>query len=78
MTYTEIDLFGVYVAPIAPMFVAAWVLLLPLRRLTDRYGLFRHVWHPALFMFAVYLVLLSVIVVVAAPLAGTLADRIFG
>jgi hypothetical protein len=27
MTYTEIDLFGVYVAPIAPMIVAAWVLL---------------------------------------------------
>jgi protein AaeX len=78
MTYTEIDLFGVYVAPIAPMIVAAWVLLLPLRRLADRYCLLRHVWHPALFLFAVYLILLSVIVVVAAPFAGTLADRIFG
>jgi hypothetical protein len=78
MTYTKIDLFGVYVAPIAPMIVAAWVLLLPLRRLADHYCLLRHVWHPALFLFAVYLILLSVIVVLAAPLVATLADRIFG
>jgi len=63
MKYTEINLFGVYVAPIAPMIVAAWVLLIPLRRLTDRFGLLRYAWHPALFLFAVYLVLLSAIVV---------------
>jgi protein AaeX len=62
MSYTEINLFGVYVAPIAPMIVAAWVLLIPLRRLTDRFGLLRYVWHPALFLFAVYMVLLSAIV----------------
>jgi hypothetical protein len=61
----EINLLGVYVAPIAPMIVAAWVLLIPLRRLTDRFGLLRYVWHPALFLFAVYLVLLSAIVVLA-------------
>jgi protein AaeX len=62
MSYTEINLFGVYVAPIAPMIVAAWVLLIPLRRFTDRFGLLRYVWHPALFLFAVYMVLLSAIV----------------
>jgi protein AaeX len=65
MSYMEINLLGVYVAPIAPMIVAAWVLLIPLRRLTDRFGLLRYVWHPALFLFAVYLVLLSAIVVLA-------------
>ena len=59
MSYTEINLFGVYVAPIAPMIVSTWVLLIPLRRFADRFGLLRHVWHPALFLFSVYLILLS-------------------
>jgi hypothetical protein len=63
--YTEINVFGVYVAPIAPMMLAAWVLLIPVRRFADRFGLLRHVWHPALFLFAVYLVLLSAIVLLA-------------
>jgi hypothetical protein len=62
MRYTEINLLGVYVAPIAPMIIAAWVVLIPLRRIADRFGLLRHVWHPALFLFAVYLTLLSAIV----------------
>jgi hypothetical protein len=29
MRYTEINLFDVYVAPIAPMIVVAWALLIP-------------------------------------------------
>ncbi|HEY4044220.1 MAG TPA: DUF1656 domain-containing protein [Rhodopila sp.] len=70
MRYTEIDLFGVYVAPIAPMLIAAWVLLIPLRRLADRLGLLRYTWHPALFLLAVYMVLLSVIVLLVGRIAG--------
>jgi hypothetical protein len=62
MRYAEINLFGVYIAPIAPMIVAAWVLLIPLRRVANRFGLLRYVWHPALFLFAVYMVLLSAMV----------------
>jgi hypothetical protein len=62
MSYRELDLFGVYVAPIAPMIIGSWVLLIPLRRLASRSGLLRLVWHPALFLGAVYLVLLAVIV----------------
>jgi protein AaeX len=65
MRYTEVNLFGVYVAPIAPMMVAAWLMLIPLRRVADRFGVLRHVWHPALFLFAAYLVLLSAIVLLA-------------
>jgi protein AaeX len=67
--YTEINLLGVYVAPIAPMIVAAWVVLIPLRRAADRFGLMRYVWHPALFLFAAYLVLLSTIVLLAGRIA---------
>jgi protein AaeX len=70
MRYTELNLLGVYVAPIAPMMVAAWVLLLPVRRLADHFGLLRYVWHPALFVFAVYMVLLSAIVLLVGRIAG--------
>jgi protein AaeX len=70
MRYAEVNLFGVYVAPIAPMIVAAWLLLIPLRRVADRFGLLRYVWHPALFLFAVYLLLLSAIVLLAGEVAG--------
>ena len=70
MRYFEINLFGVYVAPIAPMIVAAWLMLIPLRPLADRFGLLRHVWHPALFLFAVYLLLLSAIVLLADRITG--------
>ncbi len=70
MRYTELNLLGVYVAPIAPMMVAAWVLLIPVRRLADHFGLLRYVWHPALFMFAAYMALLSAIVLLAGRLGG--------
>ncbi|HSZ93944.1 MAG TPA: DUF1656 domain-containing protein [Acetobacteraceae bacterium] len=70
MRYTELNLLGVYVAPIAPMMVAAWVLLIPVRRLADHFGLLRYVWHPALFVFAVYMLLLSALVLLAGRIAG--------
>ena len=66
MSFTEVNLFGVYVAPISLMIGTAWLLLLPLRWLAVRTGLLRHVWHPALFEFAIYMILLSSIVLTAA------------
>jgi len=66
MRFVELDLFGVYVAPISVMLVAAWVITVGLRRVAARYGLLRHVWHPALFMFAVYIIVLSSIVLIVA------------
>jgi hypothetical protein len=64
MKFAEVNLFGVYVAPIAVMMVAAWLILIALRRVADHFGLVRHTWHPALFVFAVYMVLLSSIVLI--------------
>jgi hypothetical protein len=66
MRFTEIDLFGVYVAPISLMMVAAWLVTIALRRIADRFGLLRHVWHPALFVFAVYMIVLSSVTLIAA------------
>jgi protein AaeX len=59
MRFGEIDLFGVYVAPISLVMVAAWLITIALRRVASRFGLLRYVWHPALFVFAVYIIVLS-------------------
>jgi protein AaeX len=63
MRFTEINLFGVYVAPISLILIAAWIVTIALRRVAR--GLLRHVWHPALFVFAVYLILLSSMVLLS-------------
>jgi protein AaeX len=57
--FTEINLFGVYVAPISVMMVAAWVATIGLRRSAARFGRLRYFWHPSLFVFAVYMIVLS-------------------
>ena len=66
MTFHEIDLLGVYVAPIALLLIAAWFVTITLRRIADRFGMLRHVWHPSLFVFMVYIIVLSSIVLVIA------------
>ncbi len=66
MRFTETDIFGVYVAPMSLIMVAAWFVTIALRRAADRYGLLRHVWHPALFVFAVYIIVLSSITIIIA------------
>lgn len=62
MRFAEFDLFGVYVAPMSVMMAAAWLVLIALRRAADHFGLLRHVWHPVLFVFAFYIIVLSSIV----------------
>jgi hypothetical protein len=59
---SEVNLFGVYVAPISVIMVVAWLATIALRRVADRFDLLRYVWHPALFVLAVYMILLSSIV----------------
>ena len=66
MKFFEIDLFGVYVAPISLLMVAAWFVTVGLRWTAVRYGLLRHVWHPALLVFSVYMIVLSSMVLVIA------------
>jgi protein AaeX len=64
--FAEIDVFGVYVAPISLLLVAAWLVTITLRRVAARYDLLRFVWHPALFVFSVYIVILSSMVLIVA------------
>lgn len=60
--YSEISILGIYLAPFAVMMLGAWLIALPLRILGDRMGIERHVWHPALFTIAGYIIVLSLVV----------------
>jgi protein AaeX len=66
MSFVEVNLFGVYVAPISVMIVAAWLVLIPLRWVADRTLMPGLVWHPSLLEFAVYVIILSSIVLLVA------------
>jgi hypothetical protein len=66
LKFVEIDLLGVYVAPISLLMIAAWVVTVALRRTASRFGLLRYVWHPALFVFSVYIIVLSSMVLIIA------------
>jgi len=66
LRFAEIDLFGVYVAPISLLMVAAWFVTIALRRVGGRFDLLSYVWHPALFVFAVYIIVLSSMVLIIA------------
>jgi hypothetical protein len=66
MSFTEVDIFGVYVAPMSVLMLVAWFITMVLRRMASRTGLLHYVWHPALFVFSVYLIVLSSITLVVA------------
>jgi len=48
------------------MLVAAWVVTIGLRRFAARFGLLRYVWHPSVFAFAIYMIVLSSMVLLVA------------
>jgi hypothetical protein len=66
MSFAEIDLFGVCVAPVSVMVAGAWLALLPLRSLTRNLAFLPRVWHPPLFWSAAYVLLLSALVLLIA------------
>ena len=66
MSFNEINLFGLYVAPITVIMAVAWVAFVVVRRVGDRFGLTQRVWHPALFELSLYVIILSSIVVMIA------------
>jgi hypothetical protein len=66
MSFREIDLFGVYVAPASLLLIGAWLVMIGLRLAAIRIGLLRLVWHPALFEFALYVVVLASLTLLVA------------
>jgi protein AaeX len=65
MRFSEVNLFGLYVAPIALVLVVAWIFFVGLRRAADRFGLLQYVWHPALFDLCIYVIVVSSIIFAA-------------
>jgi hypothetical protein len=58
----ELDLFGVIVPSLLLWSVLAYALARGVTKLIGRVGLYRHVWHPALFDFALYVCLVASLV----------------
>jgi hypothetical protein len=71
MSFAEINLFGVYVAPLSLILVGAWFVTIALRRLASRFGLLRHAWHPALFVFSVYIMVFSFWILIVQRLSSS-------
>jgi hypothetical protein len=67
MKLYEFNLFGVLVAPIAVLMVLSWGILIGLRRLAMHVGVLQRVWHPALFALAIYVIVLSALVIAISP-----------
>ena len=59
---SEVDVGGVYVAPIVVYAVATIPLFLIFRWVLGHLGVLRNIWHPALFELAVYVTLLSLLI----------------
>jgi hypothetical protein len=66
MRLTDINLFGVYVAPISIIMIESWLITIVLRRVADHWSLLQYVWHPALFVFATYIIVLSSFILIVA------------
>ena len=58
----QLDLFGVVVPSLLLWSVVAYVLARTVSKLVTRAGLYRHVWHPALFDFSVYVCIVTSLV----------------
>ena len=58
----QLDLFGVIVPSLLLWSVVAYFLARAASRLIARVGLYRYVWHPALFDFAVFLCIVTSLV----------------
>ena len=64
MTY-ELDLFGVIVPSLLLWSVLAYALARIVSKAIARAGIYRHVWHPALFDFALYVCVVASLVFIA-------------
>jgi Protein of unknown function (DUF1656) len=64
----EIDLFGILVPALLVWIVVTYVIGAVLRRLLERTGFYRLVWHPALFDLSLYVCLLGGVVFLSSEL----------
>ncbi|MBK1697983.1 DUF1656 domain-containing protein [Rhodovibrio salinarum] len=65
----DLDLFGVYVPMLLPLVLGCYGVFLAIRRMFSAAGLYRHVWHPALFNVALFFTLLGTAVLLQERLS---------
>jgi len=59
----DFDIFGVFVSSLLVWMAVAYVLHRLVRTVANRAGIRNFVWHPPLFDFAIYLILLGAVLV---------------
>lgn len=64
----QLDLYGVFVPALLLWLIVAYVLTVLVHWLLERFGLYRLVWHRALFDFALFVCLLGVVVHLSSEL----------
>jgi len=64
----ELDIYGVYVPIFVVVAAVAFLLQLLLKRVLDACGLYRFLWHRALFDLAIYVILLGLVTAAAASI----------
>jgi hypothetical protein len=53
----EINIAGIFLSTLVPTAIAGFVLTVLVRKLLGRLGAYHHIWHPALFDAALFLIL---------------------
>jgi len=59
---SEVSIAGIYLPPFFVYACVAGLVFVVLRHLLARLGVLRHAWHPALFEFALSVILLSLLI----------------
>jgi hypothetical protein len=68
MSFVEIDVFGVLISPFMPLMTLAFVITMMLRWIAVEFGWIRWIWHPALFEFSLFLIVLTITVLLFGSL----------
>lgn len=71
----EFDIYGVYIPTLAGFALIAFLCQLAVTNLLDRYGIYRFVWHRALFDLAIYVILLGAITFLGSRIILLLVTR---
>jgi len=58
----EVSLYGIYVPPLLLLALLALVVSRLFNWVLARTGLYRHIWHPALFDFSLFVIVLGALV----------------
>jgi protein AaeX len=64
----ELDIYGVYVPIFVVVAAVAFLLQILLKRVLDACGMYRFLWHRALFDLAIYVILLGLVTAAAASI----------